>query len=132
MRNECGASLTAALMMALMACGSSGKKVPPTGDGGGDAGSGTGGGVPLTVTGGYNLQGFVDSTGPYSNLYSDRIDVYGGSPTAAGYTWSIVLGPGLPDTVTIDPATGGLNGTLAANFVPGPPCRADFPYTIYD
>lgn len=122
--------LATAVAMALVACGHSGSNVPADGDARSDGAPG--GAVPLTFPSNYDLQGFVDTTGPYSNLYTDRFDVYGGSPTPAGYTWSIALGPGVPDTVTVDSATGVFGGTLASNFTPGPPGTTAPPYTYYD
>lgn len=100
--------------------------------GGGAAGGAAGSAVPLQIYGNYNLAAFVDAQGPYSNVQHTRIAAFGGSPDpAVGYSWTYVLGAGLPTTVAVDPNTGLLQGTLSSSFTPGPPGMADGAFTIY-
>ena len=92
----------------------------------------TKGGVPLQIYEGYNLAAFVDSQGAYSNVQHIRLAAFGGSPDPAkGYAWTYSLGDGLPATITIDPTTGLLQGTIPSSFTRGAPGIADGASTIY-
>ena len=105
--------------------------------GGSGASGGLGGSsastIRLQIDANYNLAAFVDSQGPYSNVqHCTRISAFGGSPDpAVGYSWTYVLGDGLPATIAIDPNTGLFQGTISSSFAPGPPGVADGASTIY-
>src|SRR6185437_13786084 len=131
-----------AILVALCSCGggggagSSGGESGATGGSGGGAGLGGGAGgaaaLSLQFYSNQNLQAYLDSAGTYTNVYPESIAVFGGAPTQAGYSWSFVLGPGLPNTVTVDPVSGVFGGTLPSNFVIGPPGSADGSTYVYD
>src|SRR5260370_4727439 len=120
-RTEWTKSPVAAMALALftlIACG--GGASAPVAGGGGGAGLRTVS-IPLRLASLYDLTAFVDSQGTYTNVYHIRIGAYGGAPTTSGYSWSVTLGAGLPSTITVDPMTGLVGGTLPSTFVPGPP-----------
>lgn len=98
----------------------------------GGSGGSSGSAIRLQIDANYNLAAFVDSQGPYSNVQHARIAAFGGSPDpAVGYSWTYVLGDGLPATIAVDPNTGLFQGTISSSFTPGPPGLADGASTIY-
>jgi len=115
--------LQSALLATLVTClasGCGGTNGRP--DGGNDGGPPDAGNlIPLGFDSFYNLTAFVDVGGGNTNVAHIRVGAQGGAPTDAGFTWSVTLDAGIPSTVTIDPKTGVMSGTLPSTFVPGPP-----------
>lgn len=104
--------------LALAACGGGGGGTSTGGSGGGGAGANP---IPLSFDGYADFRAYVDSAGVETNVSHARVAVFGGDPGAAGYTFTLERGAGVPSTVTLDPATGVIGGTPGNGFVPGSP-----------